>query len=439
MEMLPILLTTVRRPLAFTISAVTLMMLTLGSAAGAAESAPVAEVTSSYDALFGSSAMLRLGSRGAAVVDLQTVLIDLGYDPGTADGIFGSRTSAAVRSFQSDSGITADGLVGRATRDALDTALGEPAPDPGEDDETLRPGDRGPGVRDVQVSLNALGYDAGVSDGIYGGHTEAAVRAFQADQGLVVDGKVGRNTADTFEEIASIPPSSDGARPTIRRGNRGESVALAQRLLAAIDYDAGPADGIFGARTVDAAAAFQRVEGLTADGIIGPATWAALLRASDDLPPPPRPDPDCPPASASSAHPWRGEPCIERWRPLVRTYFDADQVDTALGVLRCESWGDAGALNPLSDTSGLFQHRPYTFNSSGGRIELWGPRYRRAVAWWAARGVTLPAGADIFDAETNIAVAAYLVHSQPNAGGWWHWGTFYGNAGCHDWVVATRS
>ena len=53
-------------------------------------------------------------------------LIDLGYDPGTADGIFGSRTSAAVRSFQSDSGITADGLVGRGTRDALDTALGEP-------------------------------------------------------------------------------------------------------------------------------------------------------------------------------------------------------------------------------------------------------------------------------------------------------------------------
>ena len=58
-----------------------------------------------------------------------------------------------------------------------------PAPDPGEDDETLRPGDRGPGVRDVQVSLNALGYDAGVSDGIYGGHTEAAVRAFQARSG----------------------------------------------------------------------------------------------------------------------------------------------------------------------------------------------------------------------------------------------------------------
>ena len=350
-----------RTSLAFTISAVTVLMFTLGPAAGPAAGAAesVAEVTSTYDAPLGQSLILRLGSRGAA-------------------------------------------------------------------------------VRDVQVSLNALGYHAGVSDGIFGGHTESAVRAFQADQGLVVDGKVGRNTATKFDKIALIPPSSDGGHPTIRRGHRGESVSLAQRLLNALDYGIGPADGIFGARTVAAADAFQRAEGLVVDGIIGPVTWAALHRASDDLPPPPDPDPDCPPASASATHPWRGEPCVERWRPLVATYFAAAHVDIALGVLRCESWGDAGALNPMSDTSGLFQHRPYTFNSSGSRIELWGPRYRRAVAWWAARDVTLPAGADIFDPQTNVAVAAWLVYSQPNAGGWWHWGTFHGNRGCHDWVVFIR-
>jgi N-acetyl-anhydromuramyl-L-alanine amidase AmpD len=59
--------------------------------------------------------LLRRGSRGAQVVQLQSALGLLGHDPGPADGIFGPRTAAAVLSFQRSAGILADGIVGPAT------------------------------------------------------------------------------------------------------------------------------------------------------------------------------------------------------------------------------------------------------------------------------------------------------------------------------------
>ena len=65
---------------------------------------------------------LRTNCRGDDVKQLQEKLADLGYNPGTADGIFGSRTCAAVKSFQADRGLAADGVVGPLTWAALDAA-----------------------------------------------------------------------------------------------------------------------------------------------------------------------------------------------------------------------------------------------------------------------------------------------------------------------------
>ena len=69
------------------------------------------------------------------------------------------------------------------------------------------------------------------------------------------------------------------ARPKLRRGARGGDVRTAQQRLAAHGFDPGAADGVFGRRTEDATKRFQRARGLTADGIIGPLTWAKLLAA----------------------------------------------------------------------------------------------------------------------------------------------------------------
>lgn len=71
---------------------------------------------------------LRKGSKGEYVVSLQTALHNRGYDLGKCgiDGDFGSATDAAVRRFQRDVGLTADGIVGRDTWHALET-VAQPA------------------------------------------------------------------------------------------------------------------------------------------------------------------------------------------------------------------------------------------------------------------------------------------------------------------------
>lgn len=64
----------------------------------------------------------------------------------------------------------------------------------------------------------------------------------------------------------------------IKNGSKCAEVKTAQRILNALGYDCGTVDGIFGARTDSAVKAFQKAKGLTADGIVGAKTWAALLK-----------------------------------------------------------------------------------------------------------------------------------------------------------------
>ena len=63
----------------------------------------------------------------------------------------------------------------------------------------LRLGSRGSDVIRLQTALNALGYDCGAADGIFGVKTEAAVRRFQRAQQLAVDGVAGRMTWAAIE------------------------------------------------------------------------------------------------------------------------------------------------------------------------------------------------------------------------------------------------
>ena len=100
------------------------------------------------------------------------------------------------------------------------------------------------------------------------------------------------------------------------------------------------------------------------------------------------------------AHPtrsvWSGN--VEQWRPLVARYFPADQIDTAMRVLNCETGGtgNPNSYNDRSGASGLFQHLP----------KYWAER--SAKAGWE--------GASIMDTEANVAVAASLALES-----WQHW------------------
>lgn len=84
----------------------------------------------------------------------------------------------------------------------------------------------------------------------------------------------------------ALPRGMDGKAPawrrTIRNGCSGEDVTYAQEKLQKLGYDIGStgADGKFGKKTEAAVKAFQKDNGLTADGVIGPMTWEALEKAT---------------------------------------------------------------------------------------------------------------------------------------------------------------
>lgn len=69
------------------------------------------------------TAVLKLGSSGSQVRTLQTKLNRWGYDCGSVDGIFGSKTQTAVKQFQKNNGLVADGIVGAKTAQALGMTL----------------------------------------------------------------------------------------------------------------------------------------------------------------------------------------------------------------------------------------------------------------------------------------------------------------------------
>jgi N-acetylmuramoyl-L-alanine amidase len=77
----------------------------------------------------------------------------------------------------------------------------------------------------------------------------------------------------------TVAAATAAVRPTLRLGARGGAVVTLQQRLATLHYfDVGAADGVFGQNTYHAVIAFQKVQGLGRDGIVGPATWAKLAR-----------------------------------------------------------------------------------------------------------------------------------------------------------------
>lgn len=148
------------------------------------------------DTLVATTGLLRRGSSGTAVTQLQQALFVLGFDPEGVDGFFGPLTEAAVRAFQDDRGLPIDGVVGPKTKGAL-VALREVARnvtvlDP--DGRTLSLGALGDDVEMLQQLLRVLGHDPGPIDGAFGSKTTGSVRAYQENAGILIDGVVGRGT-----------------------------------------------------------------------------------------------------------------------------------------------------------------------------------------------------------------------------------------------------
>jgi peptidoglycan hydrolase-like protein with peptidoglycan-binding domain len=138
-----------------------------------------------------SGPTLHEGSSGPDVRRLQRILVMMkALDWTGIDGSFGPNTKAAVESFQESEGLGVDGIVGPATWGALPADHNTPQ---------LSHGATGAAVSGLQKGLHTYGgsgspTDPGPIDGSFGPQTEAAVRAYQSDRGVGVDGIVGDRT-----------------------------------------------------------------------------------------------------------------------------------------------------------------------------------------------------------------------------------------------------
>jgi N-acetylmuramoyl-L-alanine amidase len=148
--------------------------------------------------------------------------------------------------------------------------------------ELIRAGQRSEKVSDVQLRLRAQGFRIEDETGFFGSSTTAAVREFQQQRGLLVDGIVGPHTwSELVEASWRLGDRSLYLRVPMLRG---DDVRTLQSRLNALGFDAGREDGIFGRSTHSGVQAFQREYGVMEDGIFGPASHAALTGLRVDRP-----------------------------------------------------------------------------------------------------------------------------------------------------------
>ena len=229
--------------------------------------------TASSSSSSSSATRLEKGSTGSAVKDLQTKLKKLGYYDAYVDGDYGDTTVAAVKAFQKKYNLTADGIAGKETLKKLDSAYKNADSD--KDDDSLRMGDSGSAVKDLQTKLKKLGYYSGTVDSTFGSGTYTAVRAFQKKYNLTADGVAG---SETLKKLDSAYKNADSDKDddSLRKGATGSAVKDLQTKLKKLGFYNASIDGDYGDTTVAAVKAFQKKYNLTADGVAGSETLKKL-------------------------------------------------------------------------------------------------------------------------------------------------------------------
>lgn len=203
--------------------------------------------------------LLRVGSQGESVSELQALLKLLGYYSGEVDGVYRASTAAAVSAFQQAVGLQADGIVGSDTWNRLlpassTTTAAAPTPTP-----TPAPTPAPTPSPVATSSENAE--DTGSSS-----ESESPREAAQPAQPAQPD-----NSNESTQQ-ASID------LPVLRLGMRGPAVTRLQERLKSLGFYQGTIDGVFGAETQAAVQEAQRSSDLEPDGVVGPDTWTVLFR-----------------------------------------------------------------------------------------------------------------------------------------------------------------
>ncbi len=238
---------------------------------------------SSSSSFSSSSSGLKLGSSGAAVRNLQSDLEALGYYWADITGNFGSKTEAAVKLFQSKNNLTADGVAGQKTLEAIAAAMERKGTSTSTSSSgVIQEGSQGDAVSQLQRDLKQLGYYYADITGNVGSKTVAAIKDFQEKNGLTADGVAGDKTLKAIAakiKNAGGSVSSSSSASGLKLGSTGSKVSSLQRNLTTLGYYYGDITGHYGSLTQNAVKKFQKARGLTQDGVAGDKTIAAIESA----------------------------------------------------------------------------------------------------------------------------------------------------------------
>ena len=232
-----------------------------------------------------SSSGLKLGSQGTDVRNLQQDLTTLGYYWAEITGNFGAKTETAVKRFQEENGLTADGVAGTKTLNAIAAAVarkGGTSASTSTSGTTLKLNSQGTKVTQLQQDLKQLGYYYAEITGNFGEKTEAAVKKFQQAKGLTADGVAGTSTLNAIAAAITAAGGSTSSGTGIsgmKLGSTGDDVRALQQNLTTLGYYYGDITGRYGSLTQQAVKKFQKAKGLTADGVAGASTVSAIASA----------------------------------------------------------------------------------------------------------------------------------------------------------------
>ncbi|GAF15423.1 cell wall lytic activity [Bacillus sp. JCM 19045] len=253
---------------------------------------------------------LRQGMSHPDVTELQTTLKEKGFFTyHTATGFYGTHTRDAVLAYQKANNLQVDGTAGPQTLGSLvkSGAVLSPSNSNASNNNSssssstvaMRIGNRGNNVTGLQDQLRTLGFFNQSSTGYYGTVTREAVRNYQRANNLQVDGIAGpqtqahlrsgnsssapsNNTSNNNNNNNSnagsntTPPASTPSSSAMRLGQRGSNVTELQQQLRTLGYFNQNPTGYYGEVTRNAVREFQRTNGLSVDGVAGPATQSKL-------------------------------------------------------------------------------------------------------------------------------------------------------------------
>jgi len=205
-----------------------------------------------------------LASAPYSLRNVQVALNQLGYPVGTPDGVIGPKSRAAIRAFQTDSGLPASGDPSLALYDKLQEAIAKrtaqvtPV-------QPATPAVDSAMITEAQTELRRRGYQISAITGTANAETIAAVRQYQSDARMAVTGTIN-------EELLTQLRTAQADSDAIYRAQ----VKQVQAALNAAGYSAGPADGALGPKSRAAIVRYQSDNELPATGTVDANLLASL-------------------------------------------------------------------------------------------------------------------------------------------------------------------